>query len=70
MTISRDGHQCPAQTTFQNSTTMPVTVCFDALGTCFGTDVLVETLEKLMGDRLRAAGSDVRMTIMDWVGWD
>ena len=47
---------------------MTVTVCFDALGTCFSLQTAIDALETLMGDELRAAGSDARMTIMDWVG--
>jgi len=47
---------------------MTVTVCFDALGTCFSLQPAIEALDTLMGDELRAAGSDARMTIMDWVG--
>jgi hypothetical protein len=46
---------------------MTITVCFDALGTCFSLHPATEALETLMGDELRAAGSDARMTIMDWV---
>jgi hypothetical protein len=46
---------------------MTLTVCFDALGTCFSLEVLVQALDELMGDKLRAAGSGPRMTIMDWV---
>lgn len=46
---------------------MTVTVCFDALGTCFSLDPAIQALEELMGDELRSAGSCPRMTIMDWV---
>jgi len=45
---------------------MAVTVCFDALGTCFSVDVLVEAMDELLGERLREAGSGARMTVMDW----
>ena len=46
---------------------MTLTVCFDALGTCFTTEALVEALEGVMGDELKSAGG-ARMVIMDWVG--
>ena len=47
---------------------MGLTVCFDALGTCFTVEVLIDAVEELLGDRLREAGSDARMTVQDWVG--
>jgi 2-haloacid dehalogenase len=46
---------------------MTVTVCFDALGTCFSLQPVIEALDSLLGLELRLAGSDARMTIMDWV---
>jgi 2-haloacid dehalogenase len=46
---------------------MTLTVCFDALGTCFGVEVLIDAVEEVLGDKLRAAGSDSRMVVMDWV---
>jgi len=46
---------------------MTITVCFDALGTCFSLDPCIKALDELLGQELRAAGSDARMTIMDWV---
>lgn len=46
---------------------MTVTVCFDALGTCFSLDPVVQALDEVMGDQLRSAGSCPKMTIMDWV---
>jgi hypothetical protein len=49
-------------------TNMTVTVCFDALGTCFSLEPAIKALEALLGSELRSAGSDARMTIMDWVG--
>ena len=44
-----------------------LTVCFDALGTCFNFGKATEALEAVMGDRLRAANSGANMVIMDWV---
>lgn len=46
---------------------MTVTVCFDALGTCFSLEPVVKALDELLGDELRQAGSCPRMTIQDWV---
>lgn len=46
---------------------MTLTVCFDALGTCFSLQPVIDALEEFMGGELRDAGSDPRMTIMDWV---
>jgi len=46
---------------------MTITVCFDALGTCFSLEPCIKALDELLGKELRAAGSDSRMTIMDWV---
>lgn len=46
---------------------MTITVCFDALGTCFSLDPCIKALDELLGKELRAAGSDAQMTIMDWV---
>lgn len=46
---------------------MAVTVCFDALGTCFSMEPLIEALDELMGEKLRQAGSGSRMVVMDWV---
>lgn len=46
---------------------MSFVVCFDALGTLFSPEPLVEALDEVLGDRLRAAGSGARSTIMDWV---
>jgi hypothetical protein len=46
---------------------MTITVCFDALGTCFSLDPAIKALDDLLGKDLRAAGGDARMTIMDWV---
>lgn len=44
---------------------MVLTVCFDALGTCFTLEPVIEALEELMGDELRPVGG-ARMIIMDW----
>ena len=46
---------------------MPLTVCFDALGTCFSFETLVDALDEILGEELRHAGSGARMVIMDWV---
>jgi hypothetical protein len=46
---------------------MTITVCFDALGTCFSLDPAIKALDDLLGKELRVAGGDARMTIMDWV---
>ncbi len=46
---------------------MTPTICFDALGTCFSVDPLVDVLEELLGKELRDAGSGARMVVMDWV---
>jgi len=46
---------------------MGLTVCFDALGSCFGVEILVDAVEGLLGDELRKAGSGSKMVVMDWV---
>jgi len=46
---------------------MTITVCFDALGTCFSLEPCIKALDDILGKELRAAGSHARMTIMDWV---
>jgi 2-haloacid dehalogenase len=46
---------------------MTITVCFDALGTCFGVEVLVDAVDKLLGKELSAVGSGSKMVVMDWV---
>ena len=51
----------------QSREDMTVTVCFDALGTCFSLEPVIQALDELMGDELRSAGACPRMTIWDWV---
>lgn len=46
--------------------TMPLSICFDALGTCFTTEALVEALDQVMGEQLKPVGG-ARMIVMDWV---
>ena len=48
---------------------MSPTVCFDALGTCFSVEPLVEALDEILGARLRDAGAGPRTVIMDWVSY-
>jgi 2-haloacid dehalogenase len=44
-----------------------LTVCFDALGTCFSLDPLVRAVDELLGERLVAAGQGARTVVDDWV---
>jgi hypothetical protein len=44
---------------------MDISVCFDALGTCFTLDGVVSALEQALGDRLGPGVA--RMIILDWV---
>ncbi|RSH90798.1 hypothetical protein EHS25_009973 [Saitozyma podzolica] len=43
-----------------------LTVCFDALGTCFSLDPLVRAVDELLGERLVAAGQGARTVVHDW----
>lgn len=45
----------------------PLTVCFDALGTCFSLDPLVRAVDELLGERLATAGQGARTVVYDWV---
>ncbi|ORY31826.1 HAD-like domain-containing protein [Naematelia encephala] len=43
-----------------------ITVCFDALGSLFSLEPLIDVVEQVLGDELRSAGSGSRAVVMDW----
>lgn len=50
-----------------------LTVCFDAMGTCFSFQPLVDAVEEQFGDQLKQRGQGARMVVMDWASlsqWD
>ncbi|WWD18799.1 haloacid dehalogenase, type II [Kwoniella shandongensis] len=45
---------------------MTLTVCFDALGTCFTLEQVTDAVDETFGDRLRAVGFGSKGFVMDW----
>lgn len=44
----------------------PKSVCFDVLGTCFGFDAAIKTIDERLGAKLRQSGLDPKTLFFSW----